>query len=314
MSFGTGLETGLALEPRSSPSHIRFPPPATAMRTPPIAPIQKRAAICASLALWLCLCAGCAGVPNGGASLRRTPTEKMMWSTYPLVSKSALGTCFMVARKGTPDGVVVLTSVHFLKTTGKGSLFLPLRFRPRSGELLDGVLELKPQRQHGDFYVRHPQCDIAAFDLPLPAGMVGFLALPFDESALRSGGAPPGPGEEVLFAGFPEVFPGTGGVFPVLRGGRVASYPAGPLRAVGKFLINADVYPGDSGAPVFAARTHGRPRLLGMVTSRVGTSEKQSLPLALAVEASAISETMQLLTERRRGEPEKFQAAARSRR
>ena len=34
--------------------------------------------------------------------------------------------------------------------------------------------------RQGPFYVQHPQYDVAAFDLPLPAGMRGFLALPFD--------------------------------------------------------------------------------------------------------------------------------------
>ena len=271
----------------------------TAMRLSPKPPIQRCAVTIA--ALMLCLfSAGCAVAPRGSASVSRTPTEKMMWSTYPLVSKTALGTCFIVARKGVPDGVVVMTSVHFLKTTGRSPLFLPLRFRATTGELLDGVLELKPQLQHGPFYVQHPRYDVAAFDLPLPAGMIGFLALPFDESMLRANGESPGAGEEVLFAGFPTVLPGTGGIFPVLRSGRIASYPAGPLREMRKFLINGDVYPGDSGAPVFAANPHGRPRLLGMVTSRVGTSEKQLVPLALAVEASAISETLQLLIEHRR--------------
>lgn len=264
-------------------------------------PMKQGATLAGIVALALSfLCAGCAVSPKGGAKLSRTPIEKMMWSTYPLVSKTALGTCFIVARKGVPDGVVVMTSAHFLETTGRSPLFLPLRFRAATGELVDGVLELKPQRQHVPFYVVHPQCDIAAFDLPLPAGMIGFLALPFDESALRSRSAPPAAGADVSFAGFPEVLPGTGGIFPVLRSGRIASYPAGPLREVRKFLINGAVYPGDSGAPVFAARPHGRPKLLGMVISRVGTTDKKLVPLALAVEASAISETLQLLTERRK--------------
>ena len=65
-------------------------------------------------------------------------------------------------------------------------------------------------------------------------------------------------------------------------------------------MINTNVYPGDSGGPVFAADNHGTPRLIGMVTQRVGRDPRAAVPIAVAVDASAIRETLQLLGKRER--------------
>jgi hypothetical protein len=69
----------------------------------------------------------------------------------------------------------------------------------------------------------------------------------------------------------------------------------GPSNTEGYFLIDADVYPGDSGAPVFRISRGGRPILAGVVLRRVGPNPRAFSHLAIAVEASAIRETLDLL-------------------
>jgi hypothetical protein len=108
--------------------------------------------------------------------------------------------------------------------------------------------------------------------------LVSFL----NESAIATRGGDPRVGEEISVLGFPQVLPGTEGAFAVLRGGKIASYSAGSSRSREKFLVNANVYAGDSGGPVFAARGRRTPNLLGLLTERIGP-KSGAVPLAVAV-------------------------------
>jgi hypothetical protein len=147
------------------------------------------------------------------------------------------------------------------------------------------------------FYVRHPSCDLAAFYLQLPAEFEGLADLPsyLDASMLARAGGEVRSGVPVSFVGYPSVLPGTDGSFPVLRSGRIASYPVGAPLSHGCFLINSDVYPGDSGAPVFIADEGPRPHLAGMVIQRISRDERTNSQLAVAVDADKIRETLDLL-------------------
>jgi hypothetical protein len=78
----------------------------------------------------------------------------------------------------------------------------------------------------------------------------------------------------------------------------VASYPVGTAQAHGCFLINSDVYPGDSGAPVFVPGRGSRPRLAGMIIQRIGPDARAFSHLAVAVDAAVVRETLDLLAAR----------------
>ena len=94
--------------------------------------------------------------------------------------------------------------------------------------------------------------------------------------------------------GFPKIFPGTEGAFPVFRRGTIASYSCGSQADLEKYLIHTNVYPGDSGGPVFAARSRGAPALLGLVSERIGPKAGE-VPLAVAIDSTVIRETLALL-------------------
>jgi hypothetical protein len=246
------------------------------------------------------LLSGCAGHMN--------VSEKMMWSTYPLATQKGEATGFVINLRDArvPGGMlpVVFTSVHVLDTVGRGPLIIGIRKLDENGEAQVSLLAFNPTGAQGRerFYVRHPQHDLAAFALRLPeeiaerAKMASFL----DERMLARDGRHLRSGVEVSFLGYPEVLPGTEGAFPVLRSGRVASYPVGTSQAHGRFLINSDVYPGDSGAPVFIAGRGSRPELVGMIIQRVGPKAQTFSHLAVAVDADAIRETLELLAARER--------------
>jgi Trypsin-like peptidase domain len=240
---------------------------------------------------------------NGCASLRKgglKPAETMILSTYPLASEKAFGTGFLMAMKdrSAPGGVapVMVTSTHLVRTAGSGAVYMPLRGFDTNGNLTVAVLEVVPARKGKPFYVRHPQLDIAAFRVRFPKQLpVPLLLTLLEEKNLESQHGPRA-GEEVAFVGFPEGQGTSLGMFPVLRTGKVASFDQS-LLGLRSFLINGDVYPGDSGAPVFRTSQTGTPSVVGMVVERLGFGRRSPFPLALAVDAKAIRETLRLLAE-----------------
>lgn len=260
-------------------------------------------AVAAALPLIMAGLLSSCSTDGGGHGLN--VSEKMMWSTYPLVTQKGAATGFVINRrdKEAPGGVVpvVCTSVHVLETVGSKPLIIGVRMPdPKSGDAQPALVVFtppKPQRRGEPFYVRHPQYDLAAFSLRLPEDITSIVTLPssIEERMLPQRADALHSGVEVAFLGYPEVYPGTEGAFPILRSGRVASYPVGTAQAKGRFLINADVYPGDSGAPVFIAGGGKRPKLVGMITRRVGQDEHTFSHLAIAVDARVIRETLDLL-------------------
>lgn len=238
----------------------------------------------------LCSCAGL------------NPVERMMWSTYPLATEKGMGTAFVVQSPGAAP--IIVTSVHVLATMGRGPLMLGTRVPDARGEPEVAILRLHPERGRRHEYVRHPRQDVAAFALELSGEVSDLLSIGsyLDERSIASGPGSLRAGAEVSFLGYPEVLPGTAGAFPILRTGSVASYPLGTSAADGLFVVNADVYPGDSGAPVFVTGSSGRPRLVGMIVRRIGTDEGKFSHMAIAVEASAIRDTVRL-AQGRAGDP-----------
>ena len=55
----------------------------------------------------------------------------------------------------------------------------------------------------------------------------------------------------MMALGFPQGLSANPAGFPILRSGRVASYPLGPSTAFPTFLLDFRVFPGNSGGPVW---------------------------------------------------------------
>jgi hypothetical protein len=226
----------------------------------------------------------------------------MMWSTYPLATEKGVATGFIINhRDASVEGGVVpvlFTSVHVLNTEGKGPLIVVFRKPDAVGGADVSLLAFLPSKLNGQeqFYVRHPSHDVAALAPYLPREVADFAVLPsaLDQSRIAHNGQALRLGREVSFLGYPEVLSGMDGAFPLLRSGRVSSYPVGTPQARGQFLINSDVYPGDSGAPVFLTGFGQRPKLAGMIVQRISPKESQFSHLAVAVDADVIRETLAL--------------------
>lgn len=247
--------------------------------------------------------AGCVNPPLGIHAGRPNATEEMMWSTYPIATKKGMATGFVISRKGAAgsrgQAPVMVTAGHLLDSIGTGPLVIAVRVPGKTGGTELALAGIQPPRSGKPFYVRHPREDIGAFAPQLSTAASGHILPSYlEERSLGGRGHTLHAGDEVSFLGFPDLLPGTSGGFPVLRSGKVASYPAAQPHAEGTFLINADVYPGDSGAPVFVSRPGRKPELVGMVIERVGRNASAFSHFAIAVDVTAIRETLQLLAER----------------
>lgn len=239
---------------------------------------------------------GCSGSMNA--------SEKMMWSTYPLATRKGSATGFVINHRDPfSHGRIVpvmFTSAHLIETMGKGPLLIGIR-RPHgeTSETETALLVFIPPKMSGKehFYVRHPEYDLVAFALQIPEEFNGSALMSsfLDEGMLAHNGKPLRSGVEVSYFGYPEVLPGTEGGFPVLRSGRVASYPVGSPHAHGRYVINSVVYPGDSGAPVIVSNPGRHPELAGMIIQRIGPESQRFANLAIAVDANALRETLKLL-------------------
>lgn len=215
-----------------------------------------------------------------------------------------VGTAFLVNAPeldGAPRTVLV-TAGHVLdRMTGREA-----RVGWRS-ETIGGAWRFDPEplaiRDAGDqpLWTRHPDRDIGVMTIQAPdvfaraAIPLAWLAGPemFDEAQV-------GPGDEMLTLGFPHGLSANRAGFPILRTGRIASWPLTPITAFPTFLLDFAVFPGNSGGPVFwtpAARKTAsdqepdHPYVAGMLTQEVRVDDER-LSIGVVAHAEDIRATI----------------------
>lgn len=226
----------------------------------------------------------------------------------PLADGSrTVGTGFLIAdtdADGRPR-TILITAAHVLDRMPDVSARIGYRVQAR-----DGVWRYDPQAlriRDGDhpLWVQHAGRDVAALVVQVPPAFAR-AAIPlawlaeddtFDKFAL-------GPGDEMMVLGFPRGLSANTAGFPILRSGRVASYPLAPVTAYPTFLMDFSVFPGNSGGPVFMAEgARRRPGakdvedvqfIAGIVTQQVELSGER-LEIGIVTHARYIRETIALL-------------------
>lgn len=218
-----------------------------------------------------------------------------------------VGTGFLIDAPK-PDGTprtVLVTAAHVLN----GMADKQARVGWRTA-LPDGSWKFEPEpltiRDFDDqpLFVRHPDRDIAVMEVQAPpefaraAIPLGWLA---DENSLAAYSV--GPGDELFSLGFPRGLSSNRAGFPILRVGRVASWPLGPVAAFPTFLLDFTVFPGNSGGPVFwtpAARSlpgktePDHPYIAGVLTQEVLVGQER-LDLGVVAHAVYVREAIALL-------------------
>jgi hypothetical protein len=170
----------------------------------------------------------------------------------------------------------------------------PLRIRDAGGHAL---------------WTRHPARDVAAIAITAPPEFAkaaipqNYLASDDTFTKYRVEA-----GDELMALGFPRGLAANQAGFPILRSGRIASYPVAPAKAFPTFLLDFSVFPGNSGGPVFmhndARRAPGDPSqppqdaefIAGLLTQQVELNNER-LEIGIVTHAKYIRETITLLDD-----------------
>lgn len=217
---------------------------------------------------------------------------------------TTVGTGFLVSAHnadGSPRTILITAKHVFVDMEGQTAEVGYRTDRP------DGTWSFTPQTlrirdEDGKaLWTSHPNQDVAAITIKAPKAFadaaipVNYLATDEDLARQRIGY-----GEELLILGYPRGLSANGAGFPILRSGRVASYPVSSAVSP-TFLLDFSVFPGNSGGPVFTSsslkRTSSgaaRPLIAGLLTQSV-EFERQPLGIGVVTHARYISETIDLL-------------------
>jgi len=220
-----------------------------------------------------------------------------------------VGTGFLISDP-TPDGkprTILVTANHVFRKMPGPIATIGFRIENADGSWKYDPEPLKIRDGDKELWTHHPNRDVAVIQIQAPAAFVkaaipeGWLAN--DDTFTKEGLTP---GDEMLALGFPEGLSANAAGFPILRSGRVASFPLAPSAAFPTFLLDFNVFPGNSGGPVYVdvaphgpapadSKTQGG-FIAGMLTQQVELNS-QNLSIGIVTDAKFVRETLQLLDD-----------------
>jgi len=220
-----------------------------------------------------------------------------------------VGTGFLISAPtidGTPR-VVLVTASHVLDKMPGAQARIGYRNLTPDGVWRYAPQPLKIRNQQAPVWTRHPVRDVAVMEITAPpefaraAIPLAWLATDqtFDENAV-------GPGDELMALGFPRGLAANPAGFPILRAGRVASYPLVPAANNPTFLLDFAVFSGNSGGPVYMAQSarrrpgadpvQGAQFIAGLLTQQV-EMDGERLQIGIVTHARFIREAIALLDD-----------------
>jgi len=263
---------------------------------------------------FLAVCTGQAGAQETNLAIA------LMTSTVKIEAPGSVGTGFVLGQPLKADAsrlvYVLVTAAHVFAEAKADTAVVHLR--KKVGEGFERLPVPLPIRASGKpLWVQHPTADVAAMRIKLPDAAHVVLAstdLLATDDTLRQLAV--GPGEELLVLGFLFGAESSSAGFPILRSGRIASYPLLPTKDVKTFLMDFQVFKGNSGGPVFLMATARQSSgglslgrflsVLGLVSQEQEVKERiesldevavrtHRLALAVVIHAHFIRETIDAL-------------------
>jgi hypothetical protein len=215
--------------------------------------------------------------------------------------QSTVGTGFVVVAEA-PDGAprtILITAHHVFANMPNDKAKVGFRAQDPEGDWRYAPVNVRIRDAEGEpLWTRHPTQDVAAIELPegVTTAALPAAQLP-GERALEILGVQPG--TEMMTLGFPYGLSANTAGFPILRSGRVASYPLSPADRYPTYLVDFDVFGGNSGGPVYAlapgsARATPQVVITGLLTQQIKLDE-QRLSIGNVTQADFITETISLM-------------------
>jgi hypothetical protein len=216
-----------------------------------------------------------------------------------------VGTGFLISElgaDGAPHTVLITANHVFAKMPGANAR-IGYRVANPDGSWSYSPQPLKIRDPQGRaLWTHHPSRDVAAITVTAPAEFAkaaipeDYLAADDTFSKYRVGA-----GDEMMALGFLRGLSANQAGFPILRSGKVASYPIAPATIFPTFLLDFSVFPGNSGGPVFMSQeAHRRPGqeasqdvefIAGLLTQEVELNSER-LEIGIVTQAKYIRETI----------------------
>jgi len=248
----------------------------------------------------------------------------LMKVTFKLEGRNAqgqptLGTAFIMGRpyshppanQPQKSRFVLITAAHVLEEMQGDTAILHLRRKMDANNWVRTPFPV-PLRANGQpLWKKHPNADVAVMYIALPKEDVPIeqfsTELLADDKILEQYEVHPG--DELKCLGYPLGLESNNAGFPVLRSGKIASYPLLPTESTRTFLFDFKVFKGNSGGPVyiedrnrvyqgnFTVGNHIQ-FLVGLVSGEAEVNLPYSqlqLGLAVVVHASLIREAINTL-------------------
>jgi V8-like Glu-specific endopeptidase len=219
-----------------------------------------------------------------------------------------VGTGFLVTEQGA-DGApktILVTANHVFSGMPGAKAKIGYRIENADGSWSYSPQDLRIRDQAGhELWTHHPSRDVATISVTAPPefakAAIPLKYLATDETFQKY---QVGAGDEMMALGFPRGLAANQAGFPILRSGRVASYPIAPAKIFPTFLLDFAVFPGNSGGPVFMSdQSHRRPGaggsddvefIAGLLTQQVELNNER-LEIGIVVQARYIRETLALM-------------------
>jgi V8-like Glu-specific endopeptidase len=234
--------------------------------------------------------------------------SRLMRSTFKIEGVNSVGTVFIIAEpsKKKPDisYYVLVTAAHVLENM-KGDN-ATLYMRKLDGDIFKKYpLQIKIRDNGKPLWNKHQKADVAAMRVALPQD----IDIHMVTTNLLAG-------DELFVLGYPYGAEANEAGFPILRSGKIASYPLTPIKNTLTFLLDFNVFKGNSGGPVYIYsenRFYGNALNAGVVKFIVGivsqewtTKEKveslsevtireHKLGLAVIVHAQFVKDIIEML-------------------
>jgi V8-like Glu-specific endopeptidase len=214
-----------------------------------------------------------------------------------------VGTGFLI-QAPRPDGTprtVLVTAAHVFEKMPNEKARIGYRVANADGSWSYTPQSLPIRTSGGDeLWTKHPTRDVAAIAIQAPEAFAK-AAIPLNWLAADDTFAKQNvtAGDEMMALGFPRGLAANQAGFPILRSGRVASWPVAPANIYPTFLLDFSVFPGNSGGPVFMSDPAKGPEgdgqfIAGLLTQQVELN-KERLEIGIVTHAKYIRETIALL-------------------
>lgn len=224
-------------------------------------------------AAWFCMAV--VGAPALGSHCQAgVYASRVVEATFKLYNVDSTSACFLVRTPEPQPALWLVTSAHTAEAIKGETAVLVLREPNEDGSFKRRDHTITVRKDEQPLWHRHATEDAAVLRLEEP--------LPVDVNALPEGwlgvhadllGLDIHVGSPLLVLTYPHRFEANSAGFPVARSGIFASPPRLPVASQPTYLANFNTFAGDSGAPVFIAKTPEQPLIVGMVIAQIHHNE-----------------------------------------